>query len=196
MGVAALAEAMNKPTAKMQRWLDELERAGYVTADQANRMMYVRGAVDSDGPRTVQAVKAFFADWAELPDCAIKAEIQQDITDVLADAHVELRNKWADLLLKSYGKTYAETSGNTNPSPIPIPIPSPIPIPQPPPSPSPSPDPVPEPPPQPLPVSEAIRPYLEACDRLGEPFAFAAAAARLSAENQERLKMIPLVRLC
>jgi hypothetical protein len=191
MGVAALAEAMNKPTAKMQRWLDELERAGYVTADQANRMMYVRGAVASDGPRTVQTVKAFFADWAELPDCAIKAEIQQDIADVLADAHAELRNTWVDLL-KSCGKTYAETGGNTNPSPIPIPIPIPVPSPQPPPSPTPSlsPDPVPEPPPQPS--SKRLRPYLNTFERLGAPFDYAAAAARLSDAQKEKLLGIDL----
>jgi hypothetical protein len=87
------------------------------------------------------------------------------------DQAEKLQIKWSELN-NSSSNSSDNSSANSRGTPYPLPVP------------------VPEP--QPQPIAESLSPYLKAAERLGSPFDYAAAAARLSPDLQKQWLQIPI----
>lgn len=95
LGLAGLSESLNVPKAKTQRELLELERAGRVLVDTRERLIYVVGAIDGDGPRTENAVRGMAAQVSELPPHSpVTQAIRRAITAALARGENEKASVW------------------------------------------------------------------------------------------------------
>jgi len=172
-GVLALAEEFGISSTKLTRELGELEGGGLIANDAKARLLRVRGAIEVDPPASSKVLTAWAIDFAELPESPVRDEIWRAIHDCLTDG--EHRQKWADLTRRSdtVSNTQRDSASHT---PVPYPFPVPYPDPQ----------------PQPQPSAEELQPYLETLERLGSPFEYAAAAARLSDSQKTELLRIDL----
>ena len=94
-GEAGLSESLNVALAPTRRLLRTLEPR-FVLFDRPNRLLYIMGAIEQDGPTTRQAVIAFARQWRELPtQSPVTREVARAITAGLADnKYSELRNVW------------------------------------------------------------------------------------------------------
>jgi len=174
VGVAGLAEALGLPVGALEKLLRALEQAGAIEFDRKARLLYVVGAVKASGPQTVQSVIAHHRDFSELPECGPKRTIERELLEVLAESDPKLMAEW-EAQVKACTKSQPETYSKPSLTPIPIPD-SEIRVPE----------------PQPQPDTGDMTPYLEAFERLGTPFDYAAAAARLSEPQKEKLLRIAL----
>jgi hypothetical protein len=185
-GELAFADALRWSPAAVRRCLAVLQSAGAVLVDGEARAVYVAGAVADDPPRNVQTLTSWARDLSELPtQSPIVRRVVADVFDVLASLEkgAELSAAWAQLAATpdshsdSQGDSHSDIRGTPKPPPMPLPLPVPPPLPQ---------------PSTEAPSAETLAPYLAAAERLGAPFGFAEAAARLSPENLSRLAAIPL----
>lgn len=95
LGLAGLSESLNVPKAKTQRELLELERAGRVLVDARERLIYVVGAIDGDGPRTENAVRGMAAQVSELPaHSPVTRAVRRAISAALAPGENERASAW------------------------------------------------------------------------------------------------------
>ena len=189
-GELMLADALKWSPAAIRFCLGELERAGVVMVDREARVLFVVSAIADDPPRNVQTLKSWAADAGELRG-PVRTAIHQAVTEVVAGLEKadELSREWASLTasfgnsnIDSNGDSHRNSRGDSRGTPKPLPLPSPVPEPQPQPQP-------------PNPTPQDLTVITDAFERLGPPFEYAAAAAKLSPENQERLRAIPLEEL-
>jgi len=178
-GELALADGLGWSVAALRRCLGELETANLVLVDREARVIFVRSAIDDDPPRNENTLKAWAADLGELRPGRAVSEIKATVSRVVTtlDQAEKLAIKWSGLTnssLNSLDDSSPNGSTNSRGTPYPSPVPSPSP----------------DPPPQPS--ADRLQPYLEAFQRLGAPFDYAAAAARLSVNQKERLLGIDL----
>lgn len=96
LGEGGLADLLGLSPAGLRKALVELERAGLVLVDRAARLVYCLGAVEEDGPRTVQTVKAFASQLRELPaDSRVTTEVTAAVGRALVSQHEALVSCWA-----------------------------------------------------------------------------------------------------
>jgi hypothetical protein len=183
-GIAALAEELHVPASRLRRALAELAQHGLVAYDEDARTLRVRGAIETDPPANPKVLAAWATDLLELPPSEVRAEVQAVVSAMLQDSqHVALWESLTAAAAVTVRQTVSETVPQTvSHTPVPLPVPLPVPSPVPPPPPPPSSE---------GPSAADLARYLDAAERLGEPFGLAAAAARLSPENLSRLTAIP-----
>jgi hypothetical protein len=95
MGEAALAERIRWRPAVVRKRLLELEAARLLVFDRDARALYVRGAIDCDGPTTRQATIAMARELRELRPSALREELAAAIVATLSDGeHDQLIEVW------------------------------------------------------------------------------------------------------
>ena len=142
-------------------------------------------AIADDPPRNANVLESWAADLGELPASGVVTVIRDAVTTVVfgSEESEKLAPVWAsmtDSLGNSSGNCQPNSSANKRGTPVPSPLPSPVP----------------KPPPQPAePEPETLTVYLRAFERLGPPFEYAAAAARLTDDSRSKLLAIPIGEL-
>ena len=116
-GVNGLAESLRLTRNRTKRDLAELESANFVLVDERERLIYVRGAIEVDAPKTENAVRGMAAQVRELPPHSpVTREVRRAIFAALSGDSDEKASAWL--------ATWQSLAG---PEPTPEPIPEPRP---------------------------------------------------------------------
>jgi hypothetical protein len=189
-GPKALAEEFGVGASRVRRALQELITHQLIAYDERTRTMRMRGAIEADPPANAKVLAAWALDLSELPPSPVRAEILDVITasidapeqlahwqQLTAGLSVQRRETNTDTVAHTVSETVSDTPSHTPDPAVPV-VPGTR---------------APQPPPSTVNLdAEALEPYLITADRLGEPFGFAAAAARLSPGHLSRLLEIPI----
>lgn len=136
VGEGGLADLLGLTPTALRKALVELERAELVLVDRPSRLVYCVGAVEEDGPRTVQTVKAFAAQLRELPAASpVTVAVVAAVHRALVSQHEALAACWAAEVVSLEPSLTASLDSSLDPRetasdtatltvlPIPIPIP-------------------------------------------------------------------------
>lgn len=96
IGLAGLAEAIGWSTADVSRYADELGAAGMVRVDWKARLVWLPKALARNLPKAPQNMSPWSKAWAEIPECALKAEAWSGMVDTLATVKAD-KPEWATL---------------------------------------------------------------------------------------------------
>ena len=124
-GPAGLSESLKRPLSRTQRDLAELERAGLVLIDRPERLIYVVGAIDIDGPRTENATRGMAAQSREMPPSSkVTRAVRQAIVAFLSNgdrtsAWLPIWNELAGLDLNLESSPDANPESGPEPGPLP-----------------------------------------------------------------------------
>lgn len=82
-GEAAIAEALGWDVKGFREPFQELFRKGLAKADWKARLVWIPNALKHNPPENPNVVKGWRAAWDELPECSLKSEAHQHITETL-----------------------------------------------------------------------------------------------------------------
>lgn len=117
-GLASLAEALDWTIRDTTRCWEEISALNMASADWKARVIWLPNAFKHRGPRSEQDVKGWRRVWAELPECDLRAAIDNGVTAALKGYHQKLQDAWhtPNGLSKATPKDSANTSANTSAS--------------------------------------------------------------------------------
>ena len=121
LGIAGLGESLRLKSTATRRAIAELEAAGLVLVDQAERLIFVVGAIDADGPKTENAVKGMASQFNQLSKLspvtiAARAEIESTLS---GDHESVLLSKWLQST-ENNTQTLPESGITNGPEPGPV----------------------------------------------------------------------------
>jgi hypothetical protein len=122
VGFGGLAEEIGWTMRKTRKAMDELSER--VVVAEAERVMFVVGAIRHDPPRNVNTVIAMARQFSQIPTCEPRSVAATELEGSIENSDKSLKDKWRELNCSTNGSS--EGSVNRRP-PTPTPTPTPTP---------------------------------------------------------------------